>query len=735
MDILQTKVLEYLKKGSKKIDLWGLKKKLGVKGEEELELLQTALRNLEEEGLVYLDSKGYYDIFDAKRLGKVQGKLTINRRGNGYVEIKDKNENKVRYVISRECLNGALRGDIVVLTDFQSGDFGDIIAKVEKIVKRKQNKITFEYHGDGVFLPYNLKTRVTFIPGKEECKKYVEGDLVLATIDGNNLGKIYDTPVFGGQILKYIGHKDDPKIDIEVIANDYGFYLEFSDLAMAEADQMPTEVLPEEMENREDLRDEVIFTIDGEDTKDIDDAIGIKKDGDYYIVTVNIADVSHYVKPGMALFEEAMARGTSAYLIDSVLPMLPHKLSNGICSLNEGADRLAKTVRIKFDKNGKIVDYNIFKSVINSKKKMTYEAVNDFLINGNVNEGYENFTEELKLLEELTKILEKNKIKRGYIDFASSEIKIKTDENGRPIVLEERTQKIAEKIIENLMVSANEVIASNYYYMNVPFVYRIHGEPDIDKIAEVLDFLTSLELIDDKYRQHLLERIANEELHSYDIAKLLGKLKGTDYYKIVSNMLVRCMSRAIYSHQNDGHYALALDNYTHFTSPIRRFPDLMVHTLMDNYETYEDIDKYEKQLPVICEHASFMERQADEAEKAADELKTAEYMIDKIGENYEAVVCFCNSHGMTVILDNLVRGKVDFQDILGGVYYYDDDSHQLVSHNGKKNYKIGDRIHVKVKEVSIPDRTVKFYASKEEIKTGNSGYQKLHKRKEVRIAP
>ena len=715
MDTLQDKILEYLKKGSKKIDIWGLKKKLDINGEEELKLLQNCLDKLEENGQIYINENECYDIFDSKKLGKVQGKLTISRRGNGYVEVCH-DDKKYTYIVPRERLNGALSGDVVILTDFQTGDYGDILARVERIVKRNHIKVVFEYQGDGIFLPYNQKTRLTFA---SENKHFVEGDLVLVEVDKNKLGQIYDTPVFNGKIIKNLGHKDDPKKDIEVIAYDYGFYLEFSSEALKELEKIPNEVLAEEKNGRVDLTNETIFTIDGADTKDIDDAISIKKDGDNFIASIHIADVSHYIKPDMALFDEALTRGTSAYLADAVLPMLPHRLSNGICSLNPGVDRLAKTVEIKFDKTGKIIDYKIFRSVINSKKKMTYEAVNEYLISQNIPEGYEAFTKDLKVLDELSKILSKNKKKRGYIDFASAEVKIKTDKNGWPIALEERSQRAAEKIIENLMVAANEVIASNYYYMSLPFVYRIHDTPNVDKITEVLEFLVSLNLIDEKYQLRLLERIYNGELHSYDIDKLLNKLKGTNYYNIVSNMLVRCMSKAIYSPNNEGHYALALDNYTHFTSPIRRMPDLIVHTLMDAYDkgNYENIDTYERELPSMCQHVSYMERQADEAEKAVSELKMAEYMSDHLGEVFAATIYSCNQYGVNVVLDNLVKGKVDFQDILDGDYYYGDKSHELISKNGKESYKIGDRIFVKVKDVSIPHRTVNFYASKEEIKS------------------
>ncbi len=725
MDILQDKILEYLNKNSKKIDFWTLKKKLKINGEKEENLLRNALQALEEQGRVYLDKNECYCIFDIDKLDKIQGKLFISRKGYGYVNTYDEKQGKFSYLIHPENLNGALSDDIVIISDFTKMKSNYILAKVEKIVKRNHDTVVFEYQGNGLFTPYNQKSNLTFTT-QDDTSRLVFGDRILVKVNKDNLGDS-KTPIFKGEILYLIGHKDDPKIDIETIAYDYGFVTNFSDEVLKELEQIPTEVKEEDLEDRRDLREELIFTIDGDDTKDIDDAISLNKESDYYILKVSIADVAHYVKPGSALFEAAKERGTSAYLADSVLPMLPHQLSNGICSLNPGVDRLAITCEMKIDGEGKVVSYDYYKSVINSKKQMTYNAVNSILEEGIIPEDYEEFTDSLQLMEELSRLLEKQKKERGSIDFASSETKMTIDDNGKPIKVEARKQRTAEKIIENFMLEANETIATNFFYMNVPFVYRIHEMPNVERLTEALEFLKSSGLIDDKKINRLLAKVNNNELHSYDIADILRRLEKQKGYIAFSNMLLRSMSKAIYAPHNEGHYGLALENYTHFTSPIRRFPDLMVHTLIREYETFENIDYIEKVLPGLCEHASFMERMADDAEKAADELKMAEYMQDHIGETFEGTVIACTRYGLVVLLDNYIKGRVDFEDILDGKYYYGTESHELVNVNDHhKNYKIGDRILVKVKEVSVPYRTVNFKSSKENIFDCKSKVKRKH---------
>ncbi len=711
MEQLENKILEYL---NKKMDVFMLRKKLGLKGEDEIYFLNDVLKSLEEKGTIYRDEKGFYQIFDIDVLKKIQGELYVSRKGNGYVTIKDKNDNEFNYMIYRENLNGALSGDIVVLNDFRSMERGYILSKVEKIVKRNHNKVVFEYFGNGVFMPYNQKTKLTFLVDKKECENYVVGDRVLASIDENVVGKIMDTPIFNGKILFLIGHKDDPKIDIETIAYDYGFSTKFTNESLKELENIPVNVSDEEKIGRKDLTDKLIFTIDGADTKDIDDAISIEYDGENYILGVHIANVSHYVKPKTALFNEAKMRGTSAYLIDSVIPMLPHKLSNGICSLNPGVERLAISCIMKINKEGKVIDYDIFKSVIKSKKQMTYDDVNSILKKDVIPNGYEEFVAVLRMMEDVSKlILEKAKEKRGSIDFDGKEIKIKTDKYGQPISLTKRHQDSAEKIIENFMLMANETIATHYSYMQVPFVYRIHENPDLEKFTETMEFLKTQDFYNDKKINRLLEKVSNKQLHSYDIANLLRDIKGESYYMVVSDMILRSMSKARYTKKNEGHYGLALANYTHFTSPIRRFPDLMVHTLIDEYETYENILEIDEKLGAICEHASYMERKADDAERAANELKMAEYMNGHVGEIYEGIIVSCNRFGLVIMLDNLVKGRANFEDIIDGKYYFKEQSHQLVSDDHRKKYKIGDKVFVKIKDVSVAYRTIDFQVNRE----------------------
>jgi len=715
MELLQEKILQYMEKINKKISTERLKKKLDISGEKETLIFETALTALVECGKLYVDENGEYQIFDMRKINRVQGEIYISKKGNGYVTMVDPVNGEFEYLIHPERLNGALSGDIVVLNNLKHMKSKYILAEVEKIVKRNHSKLVFEYQGDGVFVPYNQKTKLTFYVSPKECEQYVVGDRILAKVGAKCLGKILDTPVFDGEIIRLIGHKDDPNIDIETIAYDYGFCTEFSEKVHNELNEIPINVSEEEIEGRIDLRNEMIFTIDGDDTKDIDDAISVKTDGEFYYVGVHIADVTHYVKPGMALYEEAQARGTSAYLLDYVLPMLPHRLSNGICSLNPNVDRLTLSVEIKLDKNCKIIDYDIFSSVINSRKQMTYNAVNSILEEGIVPEGYEKFTNSLKLMNEVAKKLEQTRKKRGSIDFASNDVKIKTDDYGKPISIEVRTQKTGEKIIENFMLLANETVATHLTNIVFPTVYRIHEGPNVDKFKDVLEFIKSQNLVDAKKIDRLLERINNSGLQSWDVNMLLDELRDKPYFSVISHMILKTMSKAIYSPNNEGHYGLSLENYTHFTSPIRRFPDLTVHRIFKRTFTYDNLEQLEAELPEICEHSSFMERQAEAAEKAANELKMAEYMMDHIGEHFEATVISCNRYGMVVRLDNFIKGKVDYEDILDGFYCYGEQSYQLINvDDHSKNYKIGDRIFVKVKEVSIAHRNINFYASKED---------------------
>ena len=505
-----------------------------------------------------------------------------------------------------------------------------------------------------------------------------------------------------GSLEKVIGHKDDPLIDVLAVAYDNGFYLEDSIEVKKQLETIPTEVKQEEIKNRKDLRNEEIFTIDGSDTKDIDDAISVKKESNgTYILGVHIADVTYYFKENSPLDNSAYDKATSVYLTNYVLPMLPHQLSNGICSLNEGVDRLTITCEIKFDKDANILDYDIYESVINSKKKMTYESVNRILEEDKIDKGYEKYVDSLKLMQELSSKIRKNKIKRGYIEFLSDEIKILVDEYGIPYEIHKKEQKTGEKLIEDFMIVANESVATRIRDMQLPNIYRIHEKPKIEKIKEFLGYVTSLGY-----------KINGDfsKLDPKDIQSMLEQLKDKKEFPILSDMLLRCMQKAIYSNENIGHFGLASPCYTHFTSPIRRYPDEIVHRLLRKYlfkhdYSSESMNNLESKIAMQAEHSSIMERKAVECEREVNDMKMAEFMESHIDEEYDGTVVGIKNFGMFIRLTNLVEGVVSVRD-LGNYFTYDEKGHTL--RGGNKIYRLGDNIRIRVKSASKDARRVDF---------------------------
>ena len=688
MDI-RDEIINNLK--TKKLTSQELCKKMHIKGEEKRAAFFSELKKLEEEGLIYKDERGMYQEFNEERLGKAQGILHINKEGLGIIKI-EKEGKKSKFVLKQNELNGALDGDIVVITNIHKGGHSYLKGKVEKIIKRANHTI-FEYIGEDTFVPYNSYGNIKVICPKENLEKIVKGSIVLMNI--NNIPE--DKELYKGTITRIVGHKDDPDTSMKAIAESKGFYLNFSKKAREELDKIPAEVKEDELEGRRDLRKEGIFTIDGKDTKDMDDAVGIKKDGDNYIITVSIADVSHYIKKGSALDKEARERGTSLYMADSVIPMLPHELSNGICSLNPNVDRLTKTVEIKVNQKGKIVSYDLYKSVINSNKKMTYEDVNKILIDGIMVEGYEEYTEDLKLMRELTEILINQRKNRGNIDFASSELKINLEEKESDISFETRNQQIAERIVENFMILANEIVTEHFSYMSLPFIYRVHGGPHDDGLVNTLKYLKEEGLCNGDANK-LINKINNGTYKARDLREFIDSFKGTENYSIISHYILTNMSRAKYSNINEKHYGLALDYYTHFTSPIRRYPDLVVHRLFDTYEdlikAYEIAPQIEEELPEICAHSSFMERQADDAEQQHMELLMAKVASHLIGKELRGQIVNISPFGMKIKLENNIRGYVSPEDI----------SRAKKSLN--RTFRLGSNVCTLIKEVSIPHRVI-----------------------------
>lgn len=522
--------------------------------------------------------------------------------------------------------------------------------------------------------------------------KLVDGDIILVKIKSNNNVEC--------NILERLGHKDDPNIDLKIIAISKSFKIEFNKDSLKQLEKIPTEVRDEDIKNRLDLRDELIYTIDGADTKDMDDAISVKmNEKGNYVLGVHIADVSHYVPINTPLYNEAFSRGNSLYLIDKVIPMLPHQLSNGICSLNPNVDRLTISCIMEIDKKGNIIDYQIAESIINSKKKMTYEDVDKILMENEIVQGYEPFVDNLKLCNELSFILSKNYNENGYLHFKDNEIKVNVDDMGKPIKFEPIITKAGRKIIENFMLAANKTIATNYAYM--PFCFRIHEEPNIEDLEKILELISKIGY-----------KISYENIDRYKLNQIFKQIYEQGNYSVISPQLLKTMKKAIYSHTNIGHFGLGFENYTHFTSPIRRFNDLQVHYLIKLYNNPnindQNIANIENLLPEICEHINQKEKLADEAEVEAIKLKMAEFMKYHIGEYFNGKIIGIGSKYVSIKLENGIIGKAYLEDIKGDKYYFDKDEYVIVGLKYKTKYKLADFIRINVKDVSLSTKSIEF---------------------------
>ena len=662
---------------------------LGYTSIEEYQKLESTLRQMVINGILYYsEKKKKYLLLKNSHL--LKGKLLMNRKGYGFVEIGEGRED---IYIHKDNLSDARNNDIVLIELIGDKTEGKII----KILQRDESNIVgtvylkdkkYYVHPDD---PKSMDMEIT----KETSKGLVEGHKVLV--------RPLDSKKYIGNVVKIIGHKNDVGVDILsfVYAND--FRVNFSKEVMQEIENIPDEVLENEIKNRLDLRTKVIFTIDGDDTKDIDDAISIEKNEDEtYELGVHIADVSHYVKEGTKLDEEAYANATSVYLVDRVIPMLPHKLSNGICSLNPGVDRLSLSCIMKIDKTGKITKFDIRKTVIRSRIQMTYNNVNKILDENILPEGYEPYVENLKLMKELSDILRKKMIARGYIEFHSPEAKIIVDEKCHPIDIKLRNEGTGEKMIENFMVAANETVGGFIFYQNLPGIYRIHDKPDEKRLSSFFDFLAA--------RGYIVKG-KRKDITSKDLQKVLEQLQDKPDYMLLNDMAIRSQAKAIYSNDNIGHFGLGSKCYSHFTSPIRRYPDLILHRLVKDYtENYSEeiIEKWNSSLAEKAEHCSAKEQDADKCERDVEDMKKAEYMEDHIGEIFEGVISGVLEFGFFVELDNTVEGLVKIESLPDGGYGYDPKSMSLINSKKNKKFTFGDRVVVKVINASKDTSMIDF---------------------------
>ena len=660
--------------------------------------LQELTKNLEElvnEYQVFKTKKDKYLLLANCPNLKI-GPIAINKKGFGFVILNQEDD----IYVAEQDLNGAIHNDIVLVEVLKKGLKPE--GRVLKIVKRNLENIVGEiyFQNNKVMLkPDDAKLRLTIFITDETSKNCVEGHKVLCS-----LRKKLNTNTYLADCLKILGHKDDAGIDILSIACKYGIVNEFSPEAVKELEEIPNTVSEKELINRRDLTNEMIFTIDGDDTKDIDDAISLTYKDGIYNLGVHIADVSHYVKDNTALGDEAYNRGTSSYLADTVIPMLPHKLSNGICSLNEDTIRLTMSCTMNIDTNGNVLSYDIFPSYIKSQKKMTYNKVNAILEHNQVPEGYEPFKDTLIKMNELAHILRHKKVSKGYIEFDIDEAKVIQDENGKAIDIKKRTRGEGENLIEDFMIAANETVASHISNMELPFIYRVHALPNADKIEDFLNLVKAL-----GYTIHT----NINEITPISMQKVLNELKDKPEYLILSTLLLRSMKKAEYSKTNIGHFGLASKNYTHFTSPIRRLPDLIVHRLLKTYLIDKDfsmstINYLDSYLVNAAEHASEREVASINAERDVTDMKMAEYMESHIGEEYEGIISTVTNFGFFVELDNLIEGLVHVNTIKGDYYNYVPELLSLVGKSTKKTYRVGDKIKVKVINASKESALIDF---------------------------
>lgn len=711
MEILEQKLLELIEKDSN-IDLKELKRVLKFDEEEE-KYLENTLFKLEINGEIYKNKNGSYILLKNKP-SILCGKARFLTSGDLVIT----NKNGAQVIIPKDKTNGVLDKDIVCIKKINK--YNDKTSwSIDKILKRNSDQISCEVifkNGKNSLIPYNSKCKSEIKIDQKELDKHGVGEILLIRLitKGNQLD---------GDFVKSIGHKNEPDVDEKTIAYDHGFEVEFNKKIIKELEKIPSSVDINKAlkEGRKDLREKNVFTIDSYDTKDIDDSICIEKlsNGNYRLY-VNIADVSYYVKEQTLINDAAYKRATSIYMNDTVIPMLPPKISNGICSLHPNVDRLTKTCEMIIDSGGNIIDYEIYDSIINSKKKMTYDKVNEILLNNKEIEGYEDFYEDLFIMNELSEIMNKRKQERGYISFNKQEIKAKG--KGSSIIFDERTQNVGEKLIENFMLAANETVANHVYYRSLPFIYRIHEAPDEEKIKSFLDVL--------KNNNISFKNCKNITSNKY-IQGIVDSLNEVDNNNILSEaLLINTMKKAKYSNINLKHFGLALKCYTHFTSPIRRYADLQVHRLLNIYDKtydfdYNEMDEFLREVANQCTNRS---NEAQKAEREAREMRMAEYMEHHIGDKFDGIITYIGQNSLTVKTENGISGTINYCNLNDDNYVYNNKENKLVGKNTGNYYVLGSPITFTVMNASKKNRTINFMTGNKKQLNKSKVYQRKKKR-------
>lgn len=681
---------------------------------EEREELKTILNELLMEGRLQISKRGKYS--KGEEGGGLVGTFISHPKGFGFVEIEGRSED---LYIPESGVNGAFHQDQVQveLSKGQGGRRQE--ARIVKILSHGLTKVVGTYQKSksfGFVIPDLEKISTDIYIPAEGSKGAVTGHKVVVEL--TDYGDDKHKPE--GRITEILGHVNDPGVDILSIVKGYDLPVEFEEKLLNQAERVGKPVSEADMAGRRDLRSLQMVTIDGEDAKDLDDAVSLTREGENYCLGVHIADVSNYVQENSALDREALNRGTSVYLVDRVIPMLPHTLSNGICSLNQGEDRLALSCLMKVNKKGEVISYEIAETVICVDRRMSYTAVRKILEEGDLEliQEYEELVPMFQDMQELAAILRKKRRQRGSIDFDFPESKIILDQKGNPVSIEPYERNVATDLIEDFMLLANETVAQHFYWMEVPFLYRTHETPDTEKIEKLATFIHN-------FGYHIKIKTSDHEVHPKEIQKLLASIEGTEEEALIARLALRSMKQAKYSVECTGHFGLACACYCHFTSPIRRYPDLQIHRIIKEQLRgrlmEKRIDHYKEILPEVARQTSRLERRADEAERETDKLKKAQYMKHHIGETLEGIISGITAWGIYVELPNTVEGMIHVARLTGDYYYYKEETFEMVGRDTGRCFKLGQRLKVFVDSVDMVSKSVDFLLAEDDMEEEEQG--------------
>ncbi|WP_018247907.1 ribonuclease R [Orenia marismortui] len=701
---IQDRILDFMSKQAyKPLTVDDLLKVLEIESDEK-HILVDLLDEMEEEGLVIKNRRGCYGV--PERMGMSTGRLQGHAKGFAFL-IPD-NPTQEDVYISASDLKGAMNNDKVMVRIFKKTDGRRRSGEVFKILERANKKIVGNYEASRNFgfvvVDDKRISHDVFIP-KSQNKGAKEGQKVVVEI--TKWPEKRRNPE--GKVIEVLGYQGEAGVDIEAIIKKLELPEDFPADVINEVEAIPESISESEIARRRDLRTLKMVTIDGEDAKDFDDAVSIEKLNEEEIrLGVHIADVTHYVKEGSPLNTEAFNRATSIYLVDRVIPMLPEKLSNNMCSLRSDGDRLAMSVLMDFNKNtGELLDHEIIESVIRVNHRLTYNKVNSMLIDKDqaLIDEYEDMIEDLRLMGEFSNTLRGKRFEAGSIDFDFPEAKIILDDEGKPVDIVKVDRGISEKMIEDFMITTNEVVAEDMYHREIPFIYRVHEQPSSEKLEDLNSFIHNL--------GYHIKGLKGDEVHPKALQNILEKVKGQPEERVVNTVLLRSMQQAHYSPYNIGHFGLASQYYSHFTSPIRRYPDLMIHRIIkevikDGLLSEKRIDKLTKKLPNIADHSSVQERKAMDAEYESLDLKKVEYMQDKKGEQYEGIISSVMSFGFFVELDNTVEGLVHVSAMRDDYYHYYEDQHAFIGERTGNTYQLGDKVKIEVAKINLEDKQIDF---------------------------